>query len=391
MVSGTRLRAKPPLVPLTRGEFFSRVGLLREIDPLIDDAYRFTAERDAAQDDKGHGRDEAWHVSFHGSSFPGDDPLACGRRNLYRMMGLPRGVIPRRGQGFMDAGKDYEMQVTRRLHAAGYLVSTPPWERQTGFEDPDHWLTTSVDSIVLPLRSRLPRVAEYKLVYAKNFAAMRLRFLLPLDHAKYARQTKCQIGMANEAGNFVVKRCHNTGRIAIGSEVIEWPFKIDRFKEPICPQHRTTRCLQEVELLPVRHGWLHYANRDDPDDTREFYFEHDPEFMEAGRRQLAVWREHFMSGELPQTHFDDKKFSHPFGWTWTRSKKMPNSPCQWCDFGVICRDDHRQAVKSGAKTMLGDSAGIDLAMADNQDYDYETVRAAVLARWPTTQPQKEAA
>jgi hypothetical protein len=109
--------------------------------------------------------------------------------------------------------------------------------------------------------------------------------------------------------------------------------------------------------------------------------EYDPAWYETGVKMLKLWREHFLRGILPQTNFEDKRYSHPFAWTWTRSKKMPESPCQWCDFGAICRLDHKDAVKSGTHVNLADSHAIDDAKAVRKDYEFEDARKAVLARW----------
>ena len=79
-------------------------------------------------------------------------------------------------------------------------------------------------------------------------------------------------------------------------------------------------------LQPVEHGYIYYVSRDDPEETREFFYEYDPEFMRKGREQLKVWRKFFEAGLLPQTHLKGK---HPFGWNWTTD----DSPCKWCPFG----------------------------------------------------------
>src|SRR3954469_18793349 len=98
---------------LTRAEMWSRIGLTRTIDPLVTHAYSFMDWLEAQEIERGHGREHPWHVSFHGSSFPGDDPNACGRLQLYRMLDAPRdekwypGRSNRRGRMFMENGKDH--------------------------------------------------------------------------------------------------------------------------------------------------------------------------------------------------------------------------------------------------------------------------------------------
>jgi hypothetical protein len=363
---------------LSRGELFARLGLIEEVDPLVTEAYDFWEQIELLEKDRGHSHGDPWHISFHGSAFPGDNPVACGRHQLYRMMDIPRGTFSRKSRQLMDMGKDSEVQIVKRLWRAGFLVSSPPLPgvHQTQFEDPDHMLTSTVDAIVLHPRSVNPFVVELKQIYADHVAEM--RNLVRDVHDQYVRQVKCQIGMAYEAGPQVRLRCFNTGRLAIC---------FDRAQDGpwICPQHGHGDCLREIEIEPPTHGYLYYVSRDNPLDKLEYYFEYDPEFMATGRRKLAQWRDAFLADELPATQFSDKRFSHPFGWTWTRSQKMPNSPCHWCDFGDICREDHKLAVQRQGKIRLSESAGIDLARGIRPEYDFQAVRSAVLARWGLTE------
>ena len=356
---------------LSRGEFLGRIGMLREIDPLTSAAYKFAEKLEAEAPRKGHQHDAPWHVAFHGSSFPGDDPKACGRRAIYTMLDIPRGGFSRRSRQFMDAGKDLETQLVRRWHAAGMLLSAPPdAEHQTQFEDASVWLTSTVDAIVARPRSNRPVVAEVKNVSADVMDAMKR--LLRGPHEDYVRQVKCEIGLAHEHGPWKVIRCINSGRIAValnhrnGNAVT------------VCPEHGGDKCLEEATLLPVEHGYLYYVSRDDPEDTREFYFEHDPAFMDAGREQLRVWRKFFEEGILPATQVTGK---HPFGWNWTTD----DSPCKFCPFGSIgsyvCKEDHQESVKRGEPIPLADSLAVEEAREIRPGYDLAKVRAAVFARW----------
>ena len=359
-------------VGLSRGEFFSRIGMMREVDPLTSAAYRFAEKLEAEKPHKGAQADAPWHVSFHGSQFPGDDPKACGRRAIYSMLDLPRGQFSRPSRQRMDAGKDLEIQLVRRWHAAGMLLSAAPDSPvQTQFEDPSVWLTSTVDAIIARPRSLRPIVAEVKNIDADTLDSM-LRMIRG-PHEAYVRQVKCEIGLAHEHGPWTVTRCVNSGRIAIpigrrnGSVV---PL--------LCPEHGGDKCLEEVTLSPVEHGYLYYVSRNDPDITREYYYEHDPAFMEAGRKQLRVWRKFFEEGVLPATQTTGK---HPFGWNWTTD----DSPCKWCPFGptgsYVCKEDHQETVKRGDLLPLAESAAIELAREARPDYDLGLVRAAVFARW----------
>lgn len=358
---------------LTRLEFFSRIGLWREIDPLTAAAYDFVERLEREKMDIGAAARDPWHVSFHGSSFPGDDPYACGRAALYRMMGFPRPSAPRWLRQVADAGKDIEDRLCANWYRAGYLLTPPPWERyQKNYEDPETWLTCTVDSQLLHPKANRGVVCEVKSKYARDIEAM-LKMCKGPD-PKHVFQLKCQIGFSHEEGRRTVRRCFNTGRLAvlIGER--------DGRDVEVCPEHGHARCLHEETLEPIESGFIYYVSRDNPEDTWEFYYEYDADFMEAGRRRLKQWQKHFLDGVLPQTNFDDRRFSHPFGWQWTK----PEFPCQYCDFGGMCREDHRQAVRNGKIIRLDECFGVGEAKATLVDYDIDLVRAAVLGRWPET-------
>lgn len=382
---------------LSRGEFFARIGLLREIDPLTDLAFRFEEQKDAGSSDQGAAAEHKWHVSFHGSQFPGDDPKACGRQSLYRMIDMPRSTgsylfSHRKLTQIADAGKDIEDRLVMRWHKAGFLLSPAPvdpfrrpqWQRQ--YENPEAWLTSTVDSIVLWPRSVMPVVAEVKSKYADVIQEMKRLIRGPDD--KHVRQLKTQIAMVRadmEENPVKVLRCHNSDRMAIpilmtpqeygegykdvpqGSKVALW-----------CPQHRTAECLYESELVPPEYGFLYYVSRDNPVDTHEFYFEYDAKFYEAGIEKLHEWRQHFINDELPQTNFKDKRYAHPFGWKWG------DQPCKWCDYGQECRADNRKAIEQGGPIKLSESEAILEAQGIRPDYSFDEVREHVFKRWNFT-------
>ena len=355
---------------LSRGEFFSRIGMLKEIDPLTTLAYRHAEQLEQEQPNQGAGGGSLWHVSFHGSAFPGDNPKACGRKAIYTLMDLPRGKFSRKSRQLMDAGKDLEVQLVRRWYTAGMLLSAPPdARRQTEFEDREHWLTSTVDAIVVRPRSPRPIVAEVKNVDGDAMEAM-LR-LIRGPNEDHVRQVKCQIGLAHEQGSWPVRRCINSGALAILLNHRDRPVMV-------CPIHGGEKCLEDKILAPVEHGYIYYVSRNDPDKTREFFFEYDPEFMAKGREQLAVWRKFFEAGLLPQTHLKGK---HPFGWNWTTD----DSPCKWCPFGptgsYVCKEDHQTAVKRGELLPMADSLAVEEAREVRPSYDLDLVRAAVEARW----------
>lgn len=362
---------------MTRGEMYARIGLLDEVDPMTSEAFYFAEQLEMKKSDQGHDAEDPWHISFHGSQFPGDNPFACGRQNIYRLMDVPRGGFTRQARQFMQQGKDMERQLVNAWWRAGYLVSAPPFPgvRQTMFEDSDHMLTSTVDAIVRKLRSSKPYVCEVKQIYDDHVDQMRR--LIRDPHENYVRQVKCQIGLAHEAGPQIVQECYNTGRLAIQFPKKWKDGRVIELSPPVCAAHSHSECLIEVEIEPPDYGYLYYVSRDNPTVVRSYFFEYDPAFMEAGRKQLARWRDEWLEGNLPQTRFEEKKFSHPFGWQWTKEEY----PCKWCDFGQSCREDHRKAVNLGHKLPVAESTAIEDALRVRPDYDFERVRAAQLSRW----------
>jgi hypothetical protein len=357
---------------LTRQELWSRIGMLKEIDPLTDAAYAFKAKLERERPRQGTDHAQVWHVSFHGSQFPGDSDVACGRAALYTMMDFVQPERKRWLSQIAEAGKALENSIVESWYMSGFLVSAPahlPWIDQDQFIDRKHWLTSTVDSIVCWPREWEPLVCEIKSKDAEIVEAM--RNLTRGPDPRHVFQLKTQIGLAHEAGPIIVTRCMNTGRFAVelGKGVVA------------CPLHGTQKCLEQVTLPPPRRGYIYYVSRENPIDTFEFMFEYDPAFMAAGRKRLATWREAFEDDKLPATNFEDKRFSHPYGWTWGASKKMPNSPCTFCDWGEICREDHRTAVERGGRIAITESAGVGETQRVRPGYDPERVRESVQNFW----------
>jgi hypothetical protein len=362
---------------LTRAEFFSRIGLRREIDPLVTASYKFGAIMQQLRSDQGEDHADPWHLSFHGSQFPGDNPNACGRLALYRMMDFARPMMPRWLEQVAESGKAIENSLVVKWYHAGYLVSPPsflPGVNQLQYEDPDHWLTCTTDALVCWPRTTEPLVCEVKSKQADVIRDMQR--LIRGPDKRHAWQIKTEICLAHEAGPITKRRCFNTGRFAILTDIVISEGVIVEGIE-ICPQHGHDRCLREVTLSPPDRGYLYYVSRDSPEDTFEFMFEYDPNWLRVGRSKLARWREAFINDTLPATNFEDKRFSHPFGWQWTKDEY----PCKFCDFGQICRDDHRAAVARGTNIALSESAGIEDAQEVREGYTAERVRTAVIDFW----------
>jgi hypothetical protein len=363
-------------VGLRRSEFMITVGAMREVDALVDDAYKFFEEQERKKADRGEAHSDDWHLSFHGSQFPGDDVKACGRKALYSMIDTPKEQFTRKSRQLMEAGKDIENQVVTKLYLSGQLLSNPPWKFQTQFEDPEAWLTCTLDTLALARRQSKPYVIEHKTKYARVIEEMLKLYRGPdPDHIK---QVKVQIEMANRFGPHKVMRCYNSGRMAVEQQLVSANGdKPHAHAIRVCPQHRHTDCLVEEEIQPPDYGYLYYISRDNPNDTWEFYFERDPKFYDAGIAQLHEWRDSFIKGELPTTQTEKAGArGHPFGWMWSVD------PCRYCDYKArMCRPDHEEAVKQGSPIKLRDSAAVDQAKIVRGEYDFDLVHAAVLKRW----------
>lgn len=354
---------------LTRGEFWSRIGLAREIDPLVTASYRFGAIMRQLRSDQGEDHADPWHLSFHGSQFPGDNPHACSRLALYRMMDFARPMMPRWLEQVAESGKAIENSLIAKWYYAGYLVSPPaflPGVLQQQYEDDDHWLTCTVDALVCWPRTTEPLVCEVKSKEASVIRAMQRLTRGP--DKRHAWQIKTEVCLAHEAGPLEVQRCFNTGRFGI---------LVPDKKMVVCPQHGHDRCLRDVTLSPPDRGYLYYVSRDNPEDTFEFMYEYDPNWLRVGRSKLARWRKWFLDDTLPATNFDDKRFSHPFNWQWTKDEY----PCKFCEFGQICREDHRAAVEQGGTIHLSESAGVADVQELREGYSPVRARTAVMDFW----------
>lgn len=328
-----RLRSSLGLKKLSRRELFSRMQLIRTIDPVTDEAYKLVSadEHRDQTNDSPHGN--PWHVSFHGSQFPGDDPMACPRQALYRMMDFPAPQpFDRNARTVMAAGKAIEVELVRTWEQAGILLSASPDDPvQTGFEDEDAWLTASTDAVILAPRTNWPTPVEIKSKYHEQIELMRVGARGPDD--SHVKQTKVQIAF--------VRAAQEAGELWTGLDLCD-------------------------------HGFIYYLSRDKPSVTAEYRVDYDPHFFEAGLQRLKEWKAMFMEDVLPELNPPAKRTSrsHPNGWRWSYP------PCNWCDFKKTCQLDFQQSI-----TTLSESVGIERAKLVRPQYDADAARERVMSRW----------
>lgn len=310
----------------SRSELFAKLGYSKPIvEPILEAAFKNEEEQIWRNDLQSSPHGNHWHVSFHASGFPGDDPKACGRRAIYSLMNIP-GFTPvnRAGRSVMEAGKAIEEIIVWRLHRTGLLLTeSPASKHQMGFEDKEHWLTGSPDAIIKNPKTNAPFPIEVKSKDGEVLEEM-IYGQRSFD-AAHRSQALTYIGLAKER------------------QEILWP-----------------------ELNPVTSGALLYVSRNRPDVTHEYKFEHNQTFMDKGYTRLKGWKKHYKEETLPQTQ--EKK--HPLGWKWSEP------PCKWCPVKKICKADWKDGI-----TDISKSHGIEHAKNVRGKYDYGETRNAVLQRW----------
>lgn len=314
---------------LSRSEMLTRFQITRTIEPLTIAAYKKVEEDRWRSGDGNSPHGNPWHTSFHASQFPGDNPMACSRQAVYRMMDLPNAEpFNRRARTVMAAGKAVEYELVSTFHDAGILISAAPDEPvQTGFTFADAWLTGSVDCVLLPPSWNKPLPVEIKSKYQEVIEQMQVGAKRPDENHIF--QLKVQLAL--------IRHAQESGQL--------W---------------------SDLDL--VTHGYIYYLSRDRPFETAEFRVDYDSRFFEIGISVLKEWKELFKNEVLPSVNPSKR---HPMGWKWSYP------PCQWCDFKKTCKLDFEQGV-----TTLPESVGINRAKLVSDTYSYEEARARVLDRWP---------
>lgn len=253
----------------SRGELFSKLGYTRPTaTPILNAAFSNEEEQIWREDLMSSPHGNHWHLSFHASSFPGDNPKACGRQAIYTLMNIPDFTpIDRAGRSVMEAGKAIEEIIVWRLHRSGLLLSdSPDAEHQMGYEDKEHWLTGSPDVVLKDPKKNEPFVVEIKSKDGEIIELMQLG-RRSFD-AAHRIQVLTYIGLTRERSKEL------------------WP-----------------------DLEQAEHGAILYVSRNRPSEDHEFKFTHNDKFMEQGYEKLKEWKESYLKEQLPQTQ--EKK--HPFG------------------------------------------------------------------------------
>jgi hypothetical protein len=307
----------------SRQEVFAKLGITKPIaEPLLDAAFELEEEQIWREDLQSSPHGEHWHLSFHVSSFPGDDHKACGRKALYSLMNIPAmKPVDRAGRAVMEAGKAIEEIQVWRFYRSGALLTQPPSAKvQQGFEDKEYWLTGSPDAVIQDYKHNRPYPVEVKTKDGAVIEKMKMG------------QRSYDAGHRNQALGYI-------------------GFTTEKSKE-LWPQ-----------LEVCTEGCILYVSRDRPNQTHEFKFKYSETFMEQGRIKLDQWRDAFQDGLLPERNPD---------WKWTET------PCKWCPVKPVCKQDVKDKV-----IKLKDSNAIKHAkeVRSKIGYDYKQTRTEVLERW----------
>lgn len=351
---------------MTRLQFWSALGRVSVVEPVLVNAYSAEEEEiwRSGSGESPHGF--PWHTSFHASAFPGDDPLACGRAQVYSLFGPPEdSPITPHLRAWFDLGKNLELDWVRRFAFYGVLLSadqTAGDDLQTAFADREHWLTGSSDAIILPPHWTRGHCVEIKTTSHEKVMAMLQGEPPPKSHAKYQRQLATYIALAYEGGySPIVVICAHSG-IQIDSNIKRCRGDHEGACEP-----------QILQVQPPIDGTLIYSSREEPMKTASFFQGYDPALMAAGRAKLAAWRDAFLNDEIPEHPHEGQK------------SKWSVSPCEYCPLKkFVCKPDYTKKIKK-----LSESHLADYVKTIRPGYDMEAARAAVMARW--TQSQEVAA
>lgn len=341
---------------MSRSQLWGELNNVTIFESALLEAYEFDEKKRWKEEIQNpHGRN--WHLSFHGSKYPGEDDLTCGRAQVYELLDpYPEKALEPRVRMLFDQGLDIEHRFVERLSRHGILLSndvTGDDKYQTGFEDSDIWLTGSPDAIILPRFSKKSVVGEIKTTSLEKVEAMKADpGNVPMSHDKYMRQLKTYICRAHDMPfNPSVMVCRISGTI---------------MKDFICNHKHTGECDPVlVSVQPPDEGTLIYAPREEPLNTVSYYASYDPDFYQSGSEKLAEWKSYFLKDEIPP---------HPLE---GQSAKWSVDPCKWCNWKKpFCKQDYKDKVKSLSKSNL-----IKHNQSIRPNYDFNKTRKAVLEFW----------
>lgn len=343
---------------LTRAQLWGLLSGITPVEATLLSAYE-NEERKIWREglgDSPHG--QKWHTSFHSSVFPGDDSSVCGRAQVYKLMNpAPAKPLEPKTRVLFDEGSMIEHMFVKRWSNYGVLLSadvTGDDEFQTGFADPECWLTGSPDAIILPPFYTKAHVLDVKTTSHEKVLAMRADPDATIySHKKYIRQLKAYISEANRKFSPTVITCAVSGLL----------IKNGRDS---CALDHNGKCIPKViKVEPPDDGTLFYSSREEPLLTASYYITYDPDMIKVGKEKLKSWKAQFEQGILPE-HVREGE-----------SSKWSVGECKYCPMkAMFCKQDHKEKViKLSESNLVAETKKIWAA------YDPEATRQSVLTRW----------
>lgn len=343
---------------LTRTQLFGLLSGITPVESTLLSAYENEEEQIWREGLGNSPHGQKWNTSFHSSSFPGDDKSVCGRAQVYKLMDpIPEKPLEPKVRVLFDEGNMIEHFFVKRWSNYGVLLSadvTADDQYQTGFEDPECWLTGSPDAILLPPFWTKSTVVDVKSTSHEKILNMKADPSQTIySHSKYVRQLKAYIAEANRKFSPTVVTCTISGLLIKNGN--------DR-----CAVAHKGKCQPKIlKVEPPDDGTLFYSSREEPLLTVSYYITNDLKMFEAGKKRLKILKQNFIDDKLPE-HVHEGE-----------SSKWSVGECKFCDFKKPwCKDDFKNKV-----TKLSESGLIDFNKSLKPDYDYDKTRAEVLARW----------
>ncbi len=311
---------------MNREEFFLRTGLIKihpDLEAITKKAY-IDSEEKVWKDNLNDVGKRHITTSFFASNFPAG-AKHCGRKAIYSMIDTPpKEPMSPFLRGIVEVGKSVEEQIVDRWVEAGIMLSGKEGnEKQIRFEDNETWLSGAADAI-LDLRPKLNSV-------------------VPVDIK--SKTTKVLDEMI--AG----ERSYDEKHYA---QVQAYIF--------LCRKYHHEMGWNDLGLKPANSGYIFYTSREEPTKTKQFFVEANDTLINQAIENLKDWKEHYLSGTLPE---------RPKSWRWMLE------PCKWCEFKKdVCKPDDKDGIID-----IEDSHAIEFSNNLRKDYDLYKTKEKVINRW----------
>lgn len=349
---------------LSRQQLFNLIGIGYVVEPEIQKAYAYVAQKEWEEQSGDNPHGYKWHTRLHASSFPGSTE-SCKRKLLYGLLDIPKSEptdinLTRYG----EVGLDAEARLVDAWYKYGILLSAHTDDQyQTNLKDESVWLSGNMDAAILPFKKTSPHIVEVKSRGIEKVLAMKAG-TEPCDPS-HENQCRSYIEILNENPPY--------GSLYPGQKMIV-DAETWQIISPIRSEHQREfgkdkdRQWEHFELGHCTSGSVLYIARDNPNIFHEFVFEHDPDWWNDGKERLTEVKDCFIEETIPQDlpmHEDGKAV----GWS--------KGDCAYCPLKRdICKPDHKEGIVN-----IKDSNALRVAKEINENYSYEEARKRVLNAW----------